>query len=190
MLLPFYFYFSPSCLLPPFFFFKFTFIQWANFINERSGRADSLWCIYFRYEGQTTIVLIKRCGRLGPTSGLSFPPSDSLLSKRGGKLNWSKAALSLSENDGRWKACPPLQKYSWARVSQQQVPSSEVQAVVWYGLAGIAGAGYASLIKQNRNAWSNRKSNVFLLDVKEWVTPKYKVHDIISTLANMKMKKM
>lgn len=46
------------------------------------------------------------------------------------------------------------------------------------------------LITQIRNARTNTNSNVFLLDVKEQATQKYKVNYIISTLAKMKMKKM
>lgn len=99
-------------------------IQWANFINEQPGRADSLWCIDLRYEGQTTTVLIKVVAVWGPTSGFSLPPSDSLWSqKRRGKLSWSKARLSLSENDGRWKACLPLQRQSCTPGANSKSPA-------------------------------------------------------------------
>lgn len=120
-------------------------------------------CIYLRYEGQTTLCsLMKVVAVWGPTSGLSSPPSDSLWSqKRRGKLSWSKARLSLSGNDGRWKACPPLQRRSCARWANSESWLSGVDGSVT-GCVAFLGPVMCTLTVQNRNA----DSNVFLLVVK------------------------
>ena len=140
--------------------FKFTsVIGWAKFINERPRRADSLGHVCSRYEGQTTMVLIKAVAFWG---GPSLLTSKRLIMKQKKERKWcgSKTRLSLSRNEGGWKACPALQRGSWAQVRKQRAATGQLAPGQE---AAYQGPGTWERVMQSRNVTKDTDSNVFLL---------------------------